>query len=289
MDKLRTPEKCYVEARNLADAWKRWKEEVELYIDLTMDAEDEKAKVKMFLYLVGNQGREVYETLTFEHPPNDRTFIQVLQAFENHCNPKKNEPVGRYMFNMRNQRPDETFDKYITELKLLASTCNYGAINDSLVRDRIVCGISNSSLRERLLRTLDLTLDKTMQLGRAAELTNERIKTLENPTAASNTEVNAVRNRTKPNTKFKQKQSTYVKHDKQQYRNNNNCKYCGRKHEHSRSSCPAYGQTCRKCGKTNHFESVCQSGKITKTRRPHQVRTLSDDHASEDYDSDEFF
>ncbi|CAG2198015.1 unnamed protein product [Mytilus edulis] len=263
MDKLRAPDKFNVEARNLADAWKRWKEEVELYIDLTMVSEDEKAKVKMFLYL-------------------------VLQAFENHCNPKKNETVERYMFNMRNQRPYETFDKYITELKLLASTCNYGAINDSLVRDRIVCGISNSSLRERLLRTLDLTLDKTMQLGRAAELTNERIKTLENPTAASNTEVNAVRNKTKPNTKFKQKQSTYVKHDKQQYRNNNNCKYCGRKHEHSRSSCPAYGQTCRKCGKTNHFESVCQSGKI-KTRKPHQVRTLSDDHASEDYDSDEFF
>lgn len=59
------------------------------------------------------------------------------------------------MFNMRNQHQEQTFDKYVTELKLLASTCNYGTLNESLIRDRIVCGIINSSLREQ-----DLTLDK---------------------------------------------------------------------------------------------------------------------------------
>ena len=225
MDNLRAPEKFNLEARNLADAWKRWKEEVELYIDLTMSSDEEQGKVKLFLYLVGTQGREVYETMTFERPPHERTFKQVLDAFENHCNPKKNETVERYMFNMRNQHQDETFDKYVTELKLLASTCNYGTLNDSLIRDRIVCGISNSGLRERLLRTPDLTLDKTMQMGRAAELTKERIKALENPTAASNTEVNAVRHKTKSNTKFKQTHGTYVKQEKQQYHNNSsNCK-----------------------------------------------------------------
>ena len=39
MNKLPQPKN--VEAPNLADEWKRWREEVELYIDLTMDSEDE--------------------------------------------------------------------------------------------------------------------------------------------------------------------------------------------------------------------------------------------------------
>jgi len=55
MDKLRAPKKFNLEARNLADAWKKWKEELQLYIDLTMDNENDVVMVKMFLYLVDTQ------------------------------------------------------------------------------------------------------------------------------------------------------------------------------------------------------------------------------------------
>jgi hypothetical protein len=44
MDILRAPN---LDARNLADAWKKWKEELNLYIDLTMDDDNEPAKVKL--------------------------------------------------------------------------------------------------------------------------------------------------------------------------------------------------------------------------------------------------
>jgi len=37
------------------------------------------------------------------------------------------------------------------------------------------------------------------------------------------------------------------------------CKYCDRRHEHSKEACPAYGKTCRRCSKKHHFESVCKS------------------------------
>ena len=36
------------------------------------------------------------------------------------------------------------------------------------------------------------------------------------------------------------------------------CKYCGK--SHSRGNCPAYGKKCQKCGKDNHFKSVCKNG-----------------------------
>ena len=54
---------------------------------------DEKTKVKLFLYIIGTKGREIYETLHFEREPNERTLEDVIGAFGEHCNPKKNETV----------------------------------------------------------------------------------------------------------------------------------------------------------------------------------------------------
>ena len=35
------------------------------------------------------------------------------------------------------------------------------------------------------------------------------------------------------------------------------CRYCGGLHARDKNKCPAFGKTCRKCGKSNHFQTVC--------------------------------
>ena len=77
----------------LPHAWKKWKEEVTLYMDLAMEGRDEQTKVKLFLNIIGSQGREIYDTLTFARPPGERSLKDVIDAFEAHCNPKRNETV----------------------------------------------------------------------------------------------------------------------------------------------------------------------------------------------------
>jgi hypothetical protein len=64
------------------DAWKKWKEELNLFIDLTMDDDNEPAKVKLFLYLIGTRGREIYETMTFANAPENRTFLVLNINFK---------------------------------------------------------------------------------------------------------------------------------------------------------------------------------------------------------------
>jgi hypothetical protein len=59
MDNLRAPEKFNIEARNLANAWKKWKVELQLFIDFTMDTENGVAMVKPFLNLVDTQGKNI--------------------------------------------------------------------------------------------------------------------------------------------------------------------------------------------------------------------------------------
>ena len=143
----------------LPHAWKRWKEEITLYMDLAMDGREEKTKVKLFLYTIGNQGREIYDTLPFSRGPTERSLKDVIDAFETHCNPKKNETVERYKFFTRVQEEGEPLEKFIVDLKILASTCNFTTLRESLVRDRIICGIRDSKLREDLLKVADLDLD----------------------------------------------------------------------------------------------------------------------------------
>ena len=148
-------------------------------MDLAMNGRDEATKVKLFLYLIGSQGREIYVTMAFEIPASERTLTQVLEAFDGHCNPRKNETVERFKFFSRTQDPGESQEKFVTDLKLLATTCNFGDLKDSLVRDRIVCGIQDRQLREELLKIPDLDLQRYLSICRAAELSKTRTKTLE--------------------------------------------------------------------------------------------------------------
>ena len=104
-------------------------------MDLAMVGRDEKTKVKLFLYIIGNQGREIYDTLPFSRSPTEHSLEDVINAFEAHCNLKKNETVERYKFFTRVQEEGELLEKFIVDLKILASTCNFSTLWESLVHD----------------------------------------------------------------------------------------------------------------------------------------------------------
>ena len=57
------------------------------------------------------------------------------------------------------RRPVDTF---ITALYNLASKCDYGTLSNELIKDRIVVGIRNQSLSEKM------QFDKALRLEKAA-------------------------------------------------------------------------------------------------------------------------
>lgn len=59
-------------------------------------------------------------------------------------------------------------------------TCEFGTLHDSLIKDRIVCAIDNNSVRERLLRNTELTLEVAINTMRATERSKTKIETLTN-------------------------------------------------------------------------------------------------------------
>ena len=80
---------------------------------------------------------------------------KIVEKFEAYCNPRKNVMWERHVFNTRDQLPGKTIDQYITDLRSKARSCEFGTLTDSLIRDRIVCGIINNKTRSRLLKTTD--------------------------------------------------------------------------------------------------------------------------------------
>ena len=64
------------------------------------------------------------------------------------------------------------------------------------------------------------------------------------------------------------------------------CKYCGSNHQCKQ--CPAYGKTCKACGKKNHFAKKCWSGKGQSTgsaKKSFKYREVNSDHKSSDDNS----
>lgn len=63
-------------------------------------------------------------------------------------------------------------------MKNEARDCEFEHLTDSLIRDRIMCGITDDQVRGCLLREPDLMLNKAIDICRASELSQSQLKSL---------------------------------------------------------------------------------------------------------------
>ena len=68
----------------------------------------------------------------------------------------------RYKFLSHKQSEGQCFDNFVTELKKLSKECEFSNLQNSLMRDMIVIGITENHLTQRLLRKPDLTLHSAL-------------------------------------------------------------------------------------------------------------------------------
>ena len=81
----------------------------------------------------------------------------------NHKNLKTNPFHERCQFNMRNRKTGESVSQYMAELRGLSQYCGYGDCLDSMLRDRLVCGINDDRTQQRLLSEVaNLSLHTSM-------------------------------------------------------------------------------------------------------------------------------
>ena len=63
-------------------------------------------------------------------------------------------------------------------MRSLSDTCDFGALKDEIIRDRIVCGVRDSSLMKKLLQVPELTLERCIDMCRSAEATSTQLEAM---------------------------------------------------------------------------------------------------------------
>lgn len=79
----------------------------------------------------------------------------------------------------------ESFDNFVTELKLLVKDCGYTNA-DEMIRDRIVFAINSTKVKEKLLNYgPDLTLERAIDITRSHEVAQGKLKSMARPHSAA--------------------------------------------------------------------------------------------------------
>ena len=263
------PPKLQLQSGNLSKEWKQWRQIWEAYEEVTdLRNKTSRLRVATFITCIGKEALEVHNGLPFQSDAEKTDIQKVLELWQNHCMGKTNIICERYKFNNRSQEQAESIDTYVTTLRALAETCEFGTLKDDLLRDRIVCGVRDKGIRRKLLQESGLTLSKCVDICRANEATAAQLKDMA-PRQTDEEEANAV------NQKEDWKKPKVPKDNRKGLKNQliPECKFCGRKHERKRDKCPAYGQTCSACKKANHFATKCSrnspgGSKEKRSQRP---------------------
>ena len=276
---------------NLPENWRtcKWRQRFQLYLIASgMIEKPANVRCATLLHVIGVEALEVYNTFRFEEGEDNNDLDTLLKKYmyTEYFEPQRNVTYARHLFNTRSQQPEETIDQFATDLKLQAKNCEFGTLTESLIKDRLVVGISDDATRARLLRERKLTLQRALEICRAAQSSKTQMGKItasaeQNASAYSDKAVHTL----KPG-KGKH-QSTKPGHSQSRHKQfGKACKYCGTWHDAGK--CPAYGKNCSKCGKNNHFASVCMSRTTEKAKsktRPRKVHNLEE---SDDSDSDFF-
>ncbi|XP_028394385.1 uncharacterized protein K02A2.6-like [Dendronephthya gigantea] len=245
---------------NLAKNWKNWRQTWQAYEVITNLAErDQKYRVATFITCIGPEAMEIHNGLPFRNDEERQDITKIIELWNNYCIGKTNPIYERYKFHNRFQQQGETIDTYATVIRTLADRCKFGALKEELVRDRIVCGIRDNTLQKKLLQETSLTLEKCLNICRAAEAANNQQKQISHNTSES---THALKPKGKPQFNSQRKPKLPCP----------DCKYCGRRHERKKEKCPAYNKTCNNCSMKHHFSSVCQQPK-RQERGPKTIQT----------------
>ena len=249
MSQLRTPRELNFNAENLAEEWRRWEKSFKIYYAAAeLASKTVSTQVAILLNCAGEAARDIFDNFGLAFDSEDTTCDVVLAKFRDYCNPRRKPAFESYKFWQRQQAEGEPFDKWLTELRIIASNCEFGTSMDRQLRDKILFGTNDDTARQRMLEEDNLTLAKAINICHSIEATKAQLCVMTTRSATDTVTVHELHNEGKSEAV---RPSRFA-----------NCRNCGSKHQPRQ--CPAYGKTCYKCGKRNHFAALCRSILITR-------------------------
>ena len=284
--------------RNTITNWiKRLTAGIELAIfkckeKLPTDAEEKKKdieflKLNMLIANIGGPGFGELSSLTAPRDPEKMKYAELIKLLEDHYAPKPNLIGEEYRFSKLVQESGETLPAFYTRLKVAAQTCSFGDRYGLMIRNRLICGIRNSKIREELLSCKDdATAGDVYELARQKEM---EISVGNSIGTNSQLSVNHVEKRGQSSGKPNHYQRSGGKSN--QYKRTNSTVACAKctLRGHSADNCRV---KCRKCHKIGHIAKFCKLKKSGTKENIHNVSSpLAESNlsSSETFESDPYF
>ncbi|UYV69217.1 K02A2.6-like, partial [Cordylochernes scorpioides] len=253
--------------------WPKWRKRFERYLVVSgMKKKEEAEKIDLFMYLMGDRADDIFRTFKFEKKEEATKIDSVLKAFDSHFCVRKNIIYERAKFNSRIQEDREPVDEFITSLYKLADSCEFEGLHEQLIRDRIVVGVRDKALSERMQLDSELTLEKAVKMVRQQEAVRQQQVDLQRPSTSQ--KVNQVKFNSKKQSPKQQQQPSRKKEKSAKTRSR--CPKCGGFTHREEQACRAEGQKCNLCSKTGHFANCCPD-KQAKTAEVKAVSELDEE------------
>ena len=261
MNTLTPPVRMNFSGGAIAQNWSRWEREFSTFFAACeLGQKPNETQVAILLHTAGPEAQEINQTLVYANDDERKDYNAVLGKLRAYCEPRKHVVFERHRFWSRDQLEHETIGQWTTELRTRAANCEFQE-SDNMIRDKIVFGIRDRPVQEKLLREYNLTLEKALDICRASETSKEQYHAMSSQ-HKQDIAVHDIRAGEKRGQKQGQSQKSRFQRQ---------CNYCGS--THPPRQCPAYKKKCNLCGGMNHFAAVCKGGR-SKVKHSKPVHTL---------------
>jgi hypothetical protein len=238
---IRLPKALILNDDCMEKSWKKWIQQFDWWATAT-DFADKSAnkQVATFMSALG---------------PEKQSLPTVKEKFTNYFTPTTRTTFQRFLFNSMNQHQDEKALEFIARIKLQAEKCEFGALKNELVRDRIVIGINNLELQKRLLAEDNLDLPRAEAQCRLSEITDAQFKNMnQSETIVIDAVQKGRRDRDSNDRGGKEHDRSGKEYD---------CKRCGTRHVFR--NCPSFKKKCGNCNRLGHITELCRARKKVDT------------------------
>ena len=248
------------------EEWPKWIRRFERFRQASgLNTKGQESQVNTLVYAMGDEADDILTSLGLTDEQK-KEYETVKDKFEAHFVKRRNTIFERVKFNQRRQEEGESVDSFITSLYCLAEHCGYGALHNEMIRDRIVVGLQDAALSEKLQMDKDLTLDKAVASARQREAVKKQQAVVRGEDGHPHVDTVRAKKQFQKGKPGGNRQWRPPGGDRRPPPQRpsppatmpTTCTRCG-KSPHSRQQCPARDAICRKCSKKGHYQAVCRS------------------------------
>ncbi|KAK3771921.1 hypothetical protein RRG08_053902 [Elysia crispata] len=165
-------EKFDCHSEGTAVRWTRWVRRLEHIFD-GYEIAQSKRKYALTLTYGGPDLNDIVESLPNNEQieASDDPYKDLIDALNDHFNPKSNVEILKYQFRHKTQTPGSKIDDFYAELRQLAAQCKFVNPEDE-IKSQIISGCLSRKLREKgLITPIDLT--NLLKFARTLEMTED--------------------------------------------------------------------------------------------------------------------